>query len=198
MAVCWFPTPSLFTLKPVEVTMAETIRQTEGLPDLYPAAPDTLSTAAAALDEDFIWQRIEAYVAHRWSERSVEWIVEGCGDWQPPLSPATITAVSTWRSDAWETVTLSPSPLGGYHLPGGTYKFAGTVGDDEAEVPAAVLEAFRRLAEYVAAKAGKPGASSENISAGSISLSHRRDPAWMAQAIVNSGAGDLLRPYRRA
>lgn len=176
--------------------MADTLRQTEAIPTAYPDAP-TLSTAATALDADMIWQRIESYIAHRWTSRAVEWVVEGPGDWHPPLTPATITTVEIWQADAWETVTLSPSPVGGYVLPGcGPYKFAGTVGS--GDVPAAVTEAFRRLAEYMAGKAGKPGARQESIGAGSISLSHTRSPAWMAEAIKNSGAGDLLRNYRRA
>ena len=48
-------------------------------------ARSALSTAAAALDADMIWQRIEAYIAHRWTERDVTWIVEGPGEWHPPL-----------------------------------------------------------------------------------------------------------------
>lgn len=175
--------------------MATTIKQAEAVPATYPDAPSGLSTAAAALDADMIWQRIEAYIAHRWTERAVVWTVEGCGEWVPPLTPATISTVESWQSEAWEAVTLSASPLGGYCLPGGTYRFTGTVGS--GDVPSAVLEAFRRLAEYMAGSKGKPGASSESLSAGSISLSHRRSPAWMAQAMQNSGAGDLLRSYRR-
>jgi hypothetical protein len=177
--------------------MAITIQQTEGAPAAYPDAPDNLSTAAAALDPEMIWQRLEAYISHRWTARNVSWVVEGCGEWHPPLTPATIATVDVWRSEAWETVTLSPSPLGGYFLPGdGPYRFTGSVG--AGEPPAAVLEAFRRLAEYMAGKPGKPGAKSERISSGSISLSTTRSPAWMAEAMANSGAGDLLRPYRRA
>lgn len=176
--------------------MAVTIRQDEAMPASYPAAPQGLSAAAAAIEEA-VWQRIEAYVAYRWSERAVTWIVEGCGEWLPPLTPATITTVEIWRSEAWEAVTLNPSPFG-YCLPGGTYRFTGTVGVDEADVPGAVLEAFRRLAEYMAAKPGKAGVMSESISAGSISISSRRATDWIAQAMSNSGAGDLLRPYRRA
>ena len=177
--------------------MADTIRQNEAIPSAYPDAPDTLSTAAAALDADFIWQRIESYIAHRWTERDIEWIVEGPGIWNPSLTPATISTVEIWQANAWATVSLAPSPFGGYELPGcGPYRIAGTVGG--GDVPAAVVEAFRRLAEYMAGKAGKPGASSERIGAGSISLSHRRSPSWMAEAMQNSGAGDLLRSYRRA
>ncbi|MBX9452048.1 MAG: hypothetical protein KL801_09435 [Mesorhizobium sp.] len=178
--------------------MAETIKQTEGAPAAYPDAPEGLSTAAAALDPEMVWQRLESYVAHRWSERSIEWIVEGCGEWRPPLAPATITTIEVWRADAWEALTVPPSPVGGYIMPGGTYRFTGTVGVDDSDVPAAVLEAWKRLAEYMAQKAGKAGARSERVSAGSVSLSHTRSPSWMAEAMANSGAGDLLRNFRRA
>ncbi|MCB1489029.1 MAG: hypothetical protein KDJ88_16435 [Bauldia sp.] len=177
---------------------ATTIRQDENLPEAYPDAPDTLTAAAAALDPDFIWQRIESYIAHRWTARAVGWKVEGSGEWEPPLTPATIVSTMYWRGDDWDEATLSPGPFGGLILPGcGPYSIVATVGDTENDPPAAVLEAFRRLAEYMAAKAGKPGARSERIQAGSISLSHTRDEAWMARAIQNSGAADLLRPYRR-
>lgn len=180
--------------------MATTIRQTEELPDAYPTAPAGLSTAAAALNSEMIWQRLEAYTAHRWTERAVTWIVEGPGPWQPPLTPATIATVDVWSgADDWQTAELAPSPLGGYVLTGcGPYRFVGVVGDDLADVPAAITEAFRRLAEYMAGKIGKPGASSERISAGSITLAHSRAPSWIALAMQNSGAGDLLRQYRRA
>jgi hypothetical protein len=180
--------------------MAATIKQIEAAPEDYPATPSGLSTAAAALDAAMIWQRIEAYTARRWTERTVTWIVEGCGEWVPPLSPAVVTTVDVWSgADVWETATLTASPLGGYYLrASGPYRFTATVGDDDADVPAAVNEAFKRLAEYMAGKRGKAGASSESISAGSISLTHRRSASWMAEAMQNSGAGDLLRPYRRA
>lgn len=179
--------------------MTETLRQIEGAPASYPTAPAGLSAAAEALTPDFIWQRIEAYTAWRWSERAIEWVAEGPGQWHPPLTPATINTTEIWTGDAWQSATLSPSPLGGYDLPGcGPYRFVGSLGDDGADVPAVVLEAFRRLAEYMAVKPGKPGASSESVSAGSISISHNRSAEWMGRAMTNSGAGDLLRRYRRA
>lgn len=179
--------------------MAATIKQTESLPEEYPDLPENfLNAAAAALDPAMIWQRLESYVSHRWSERDVEWIVEGAGQWEPPLSPATVTKAEIWRGEAWTELTLPAAPLGGFLLSGhGPYRFTATVGDDDADVPAAVLEAFKRLAEYSAQSRGKAGARSERIGAGSISLSHSRSPSWLAEAIQNSGAGDLLRPYRR-
>ncbi|TJV53336.1 MAG: hypothetical protein E5Y01_03210 [Mesorhizobium sp.] len=176
---------------------ATTIKQTEGAPSAFPAAPSGLSTAAAALDPDMLWQRIEAYTAWRYTSRSIEWIVEGCGEWHPPLAPATISTVEVWQADAWQTATLSPSPVGGYCLPGdGPYRFTGTVGGDTA--PAAVQEAFRRLAEYMAAsKRGSPGATREKVVAGSVQVDKSRSASWAAEAMANSGAGDLLRNYRR-
>lgn len=179
--------------------MTTTLRQMEGVPASYPSAPDDLSTEAAALNPDFIWQRIEAYTVWRWSERPIEWVVEGPGHWRAPLNPATIGTTELWTGAAWGETTPSPSPLGGYELAGcGPYRFTGTLGDDDGDVPADVLEAFRRLAEYMAAKPGKPGASSESVSAGSVSLSHNRSAEWMGRAMINSGAADLLRRYRRA
>lgn len=176
---------------------ATTIKQTEAAPTAYPDAPEGLSTEAAALDADTIWQRIESYIAHRWTERAVTWIVEGCGEWNPPLTPATIATVETWRADAWEDIALRPSPLGGYVLPGGTYRFTGTAGG--GTVPAAVEEAFRRLAEYMAAESDTPGASSATVTVPDVAtVEISRSPSWMARAMSNSGAGDLLRPYRRA
>jgi hypothetical protein len=177
--------------------MATTIQQTEAIPDAYPDAPDGLSTAAAALAPALIWQRIESYIAFRWSARDVVWIAEGTGMWRPPLAPATIATCEIWNGTAWETVTLDPSPLGGFWLPGsGPYRFTGSVGS--GDVPAAVSEAWRRLAEYMAAKAGTPGATTDRIRAGTVEVERTRSESWMAAALQNSGAADLLRNYRRA
>jgi hypothetical protein len=176
--------------------MATTIKQAEGVPSAYPDAPDGLSTAAAALDADMIWQRIEAYIAHRYTSRTIEWIVVDCGEWQPPLAPATISTVERWNGSDWETATAQPSPAGGYCLPGGSWRFTGTVGG--GAVPEIVDEAFRRLAEYMAAaKKGAPGATHERVTAGSITVDKSRSDSWAASAMANSGAGDLLRQYRR-
>ncbi|MDF3810085.1 hypothetical protein [Rhodopseudomonas sp. BAL398] len=177
--------------------MATTIKQNESEPLTYPDAPEGLSAAAVAIPAPVIWERIEAYVAHRWAERDIEWLVEGPGEWSPPLAPATIATVEVWSAaDEWEACTPNASPFGGYWLSAtGPFRFTGTVGP--GEVPATVSEAYRRLAEYMAAKPGKPGATSESIDAGSISISHSRSASWLANAMINSGAGDLLRSYRK-
>lgn len=176
--------------------MPVTLKQTEGAPSSYPAAPSGLSDAAAAL-ATVAWQRIESYIAARYTSRSVAWIVEGCGEWCPPLSPATITTVEVWsRAGEWETVSLDPSPLGGFWLAAsGPYRFTGTVGG--GDVPASVNEAVRRLAEYLAQDPGDGGATSSRTDVTDIeSVSLSRSASWMARALQNSGAADLLRGFR--
>jgi hypothetical protein len=173
--------------------MAITIGQTEGAPDNYP--PSGLSPEPAYATA--IWQRIESYISHRFTPRAALFVVDGPGEWTPPLAPFFIDTTEVWsRAGEWESVELTASPLGGYFLPAtGPYRFTATVGDDDADVPAAVLEAFRRLSAYLDAARPKPGLRS--VTAGSVSVTYRDETA-IAQALQNSGAADLLRPYRRA
>jgi hypothetical protein len=154
------------------------------------------------MDPAIVWQRIESFIAWRWSARDVVWIVEGCGEWHPPLTPVTINTVEIWAGvDEWiEATDLSPSPYGGYFLPSpGPYRITGIAGNDDADVPEVVAEAVKRLSAYMAARPGTAGAyrTSVEIGGGGISETIARDEAWQARAIPNSGAGDLLRPYRR-
>ena len=183
--------------------MPALLKQTEATPAAWPAAPAGLTAAAAALSADMIWQRIEGYICFRWTARQVVWTVEGPGDWELPLQPATLTTAERWTGDAWENVTLQPGPCG-LSLPlAGPYRLTATVG--AGTVPAAVNEAFRRLAEYSASIGdygswkGAAGATSNsfNLSEG-VSYSTNRYADWQAKSMINSGAADLLRPYRRA
>lgn len=167
--------------------MADTISQVEAIPAAYPTA-----------DHDALWQRIEAYVAHRWTERSVVWIVDGPGHWRAPLTPVSGLSAEIWKNGAYEAVTLEASPMGGVVLPRGTYRITATVGADNA-VPAIAMRAFERLRDYIEAEpVGVPGASSYSINLGQISENYRRNPAYIARALEMSGAADLLRQYRRA
>lgn len=182
--------------------MAELVKETEAVPASYPMAPTGLSTKAAAIDPGVIWQRIEPYIRLRWREREVVWIVEGEGEWSPPLSPATVSTVEVWQATEWVETTPPVSPFGGIVLPGdGPYRITASVGSGTP--PAAVLEAFRRLAEYSAeiadysAAKGHAGATNVNSSLGQLSTSFDRSATWAARAMQYSGAADLLRPYRR-
>lgn len=183
--------------------MAVTLKQIEGMPDSYPDldSPSRQSDAAAALDPAVIWQRIESYVARRWTVRDVTWIVEGPGEWCPPLSPTTFTNIEVWSSDGeWEATMVDPAPTG-YWLPAsGPYRFSGVVGDVSPfdEAPPLVQEAYRRLAEYFVTHIETPDARSETTTIGSLTVPQTRSSSWMAEALHNSGAADLLRSYRRA
>lgn len=176
--------------------MSATLYQAEAQGS-YPDAPSGLSDAAAELDPDMVWQRIEAWCAWRWSARECVWIVEGPGEWLPPLRPATITLVERWDGAAYVPVNPPVGPLGGLVLPEGMFKITADVGT--GPVPANGAEAFRRLAEYFAATDTEaPGASEYTASVGPLSERYRRSPAHMAKALQNSGAADMLRKYRRA
>lgn len=177
--------------------MATTIQQIEDGPETYPPVPEGLSAGAAALNSAAIWQRIESYVGLRWTERGVVWVVEGPGDWVPPLLPANVQHVEIWNDIQWDKVELSPTPLGGYRLPEeGPYRFEATVGG--GDVPAGVTEAYRRLAEYLAAEGSLPGGVTKSASViGDLRVEAERSANWIAKALINSGAADLLRRYRR-
>lgn len=178
--------------------MVEVIRFTEATPVPDISAPEGLSTAAAAIASAAIWRRIEAWVNVRWAPRAVTWIVEGPGEFVPHLDGVTFSTVDRWNGSAYEAVTVSQGPLGGVLLAaGGPYRLLGTCGDTFAPAPA--QEAYRRLAEYLATTSTAPaGASSYEVNIGQLSEKIQISPTHMARALFNSGAADLLRPYRRA
>lgn len=166
--------------------MTVVLRQAEAVPAEYPTT-----------GHDALWQRIERHCAHRWTPRAVTWWIEGPGVFRPPLVPAVIDAVDRWHLGDTVTTTLAPAPLGGVEVPTGVFRVTATVGADNA-APEVVLEAFERLRGYVEARDfGAPGAHSLALREGQLSTSIRRKPEWLAQALVLSGAADLLRGYRR-
>jgi hypothetical protein len=165
----------------------------------WPLRPSGLSTAAAAIQPEVIWRRLEASIAWRWGLRPATFIVEGgCGSWRPPLYPLVAKTVEAWNGEAWEAVTLAADPLGGLTLGSAThYRLAGALGIDDTP-PEDVLEAYRRLAEYSTEKHGLDGSSSRTVElGGQLRESFERAPVWLARAMSYSGAADLLRPYRR-
>lgn len=190
----------------------ELLRQAEAAPVAWPVVQLPTAALLAGVDPGTVWRRIEAYVSHRWSPREIAWVVDGAGEWTPPLGPVQVLAAERWTGAAWESCNLFAGPLG-YELQGATYRVTATVG--AGPVPEDVAEAFRRLAEYFAATSAQrlvddpehrvtdpgalhPGASRLEMSEGEQSLTIERNPAHLARAIQNSGAADLLRPYRRA
>lgn len=179
---------------------AITLQQIEVEPASLPAVPSGLSSGAADL-LDVAWRRVECYISWRYSAREVTWVVEAPGEWVPPLQPAEVMNIEVWSAGEWtESGAVFAGPTA-YFLPmTGPWRITAEVGGGSPApvVPVAVAEAVRRLAEYMAADAGKPGVSSESASVGALTFSIRRDAAWQAKALQYSGAADLLRPYRRA
>jgi hypothetical protein len=193
--------------KTVVVIAATTLRQVETPPSSYPATPSGLSTKAAALAPALVWDRIEAWISYRWTARQVVWTVDGPGEWHPPLVPAVISTIERWDETlVWIADTLDASPFDGYQLRDWHchYRFTATVGGGSPAVPAALPEAYRRLAEYFAQAPhddDEPAGSTNFriiLAQREIEIEYQRSQSWLARCIHNSGAGDLLRPYRRA
>ncbi|WP_375160352.1 hypothetical protein [Bradyrhizobium sp. RDT46] len=170
--------------------MSTTLKQLEAVPETYP----TLDPAVP----DAVWARLESYIAWRFTPRAVTWVAEGPGAWCAPLAPAAISTVEIWNGATWEAVTLDAAPLASLRLPSaGPFKITAVVGSD-MNVPAIVAQAAQRLAGYMSAKPGTPGATTDRIQAGTVEIERSRSASWMASALQNSGAADLLRNYRRA
>lgn len=185
--------------------MVEVLKQQEVPPAAYPAVPDGLSVRALALDANALWQRIEAYTAHRFSEREVVWVIEASegADWCPSLTPIASHVAEKWEGGAWVAVTMPNGPLGLCVPSDGQFRVTAQVG--VGPVPKAVSEAFRRLAEYSVEIStdgmvgGHAAHQSHDVNiAGEMQESFARSQTWAAKALQLSGAADLLRPYRRA
>lgn len=188
--------------------MAVTMRQIEAVPETYPEITGLIFPLAEG-EGAWIWQRIESYIAHRYTARDVIWTVEGGGDWTPPLAPAVVTVAHRWDGVDWITASLSDGPYG-YCLPdGGPYSITATVGG--GDVPAAVMKAAMRLANYLTVRinsadpqlwATTSKGQGVNVEDGTGIVntedSWQRPKDWTANAMQLSGAADLLRPYRRA
>jgi lambda repressor-like predicted transcriptional regulator len=173
--------------------MTATLRIVEGAPD-YSKWP----IAAAGPDPAMVWARIDGWCTRRWHPRTIELIAEGPGEYVAPLQPVDVATTEVWSAAGeWDPIDLGFSPIGVWLPATGPYRLYGTAGSTE-QPPAEVFEAVRRLGVYMAEQAGKPGASSESITLDdAFSRTYHRASEWLARAMVNSGAADLLRPYRR-
>ncbi|MEM9705161.1 MAG: hypothetical protein AAF850_03695 [Pseudomonadota bacterium] len=195
--------------------MATTVRIEEAAVETYPEAA-TFEGPLSGVGEKLLrtaWERIESYITQRWTSRACTFVVKGSGDWEPPRHPFTATTIEIWADDVWEPVTVPVSPLGGFILRDeGPYRFVGTVGDGSTP-PRAVMEAVFRLAEYFGAAHSIPAdqrvatrtsvaehADDYGVIPGNLVPTTEREfanPTFLARALQNSGAADLLRPYRR-
>lgn len=159
----------------------------------YPTTPSGLSVAAAAIPPAVIWDRLYSYIAYRWGETHVSWRVQGCGEFRPRITPAVVHDVFYWSNSGWTLTTLKAGPLGVELSADNIWKIDATAGGEVMAVPAAVARAYVLLAEYMASAQKNP-AGVASLTSGQLSLRFTRDHA--ARALQQSGAADLLRPYR--
>jgi hypothetical protein len=178
--------------------MIEILAEVESTLEVDWPYPGGVSPEAAAVEPAVIWLRIEQWVAWRWSPRQVAWTLKGPGCWSPRLAPFSLEQAERWDGTGWASTELDPAPIG-YELGEGTFRVSGIAGDD-ADLPEEAIESYRRLAEYWASpRDHRPGSSSETINiGGDLSQTIDRPPGWLAKAMSNSGAADLLRRFRRA
>lgn len=177
--------------------MAKTIEIQESAPSSRPIIViAAIGNVAAILER--AWLRIEEWTAYRWAARNVVFIVDGAGEWTPPLSPFTLSTAESWQDDAWTPATLRPTALGGFVFDEcKTWRVTGVLGSTAAP-PENVMEAVRRLARYFS--------ETENSRAtdGGLRRIDRHEKTsvelqtgWSAKAMQYSGAADLLRSYRK-
>ncbi|MCX7565470.1 hypothetical protein OS189_03810 [Sulfitobacter sp. F26169L] len=177
--------------------MTDLLDEIEATPATYPASPIGMSDPASWIDAAIIWERIEAYTRTRYTPREVVWKIQGQAgsEWKPPLSPLVSRDAHFW-GDQWEGLALLDGPVGICFPFDGVYRITAQVG--YGTPPKAVTEAFRRLAEYMADDTDRAGVSSYSVNmGGAIQESYQRNAAHAARALQNSGAADMLRPYRR-
>ncbi len=193
--------------------MPTTLSIEEGIPE--DGYPDIVLQGDAQVAKlvDTAWQRVESWIAHRWGERPVTFIVEGPGEWVPPLRPFTAATIEVWSDSAWVETIVGPSPLGGFCLGSiGPYRFTGACGSTD-EPPRAVKEAVFRLAEYFQGIDEIPASQrplskfrtdaepfeTDALPGTIIREVEREQPNanWIARAMQMSGAADLLRPWRK-
>ena len=156
-------------------------------------------------EDEALWRRIEQYIVWRWGERTVEWIIQGQGLFMPPLKPVTITVIERFNdygcpaypASAWIPQTPMRTPFGvNLQLPA-FYRIQGTAGQN-VPPPDDVLEAYTRLAEYVASVKddGRVGATSVTDTVPGVTLTVHRPVQSLSRALEYSGAADLLKAYR--
>lgn len=190
--------------------MSATLSIEEGQPTDWPAVDPADSEAIPSVPETdeaalrrlarAAWQRVEGYIGYRWGVRPATFIIDGPGCWVSPLKPFTATTREQWLDDSWVAVTLAPSPLGGYVLDqAGPYRLTGNLGSASAP-PQPVIEAVWRLAKYFEAAdlmpADERGLARHKLDLGTLSVEREQNPTWIARALQQSGAADLLRPWR--
>ena len=187
------------------------------------AYPDVPHAALALPDYGkpaaWVWQRIEKYCNWRWTPREVQIEVDGCGWISLPVRPLRVTKLEyfdemvsyRWSETSWTEFTPASAARqrgGKIYSPFNHTRITGIAGEDNP-APEAVIHAAVRLHTYLAhGSEGFPlWATSRSHTAetndgegvsSNRNESFQRPANYIAKAMQNSGAADLLRPYRRA
>lgn len=205
--------------------MAELMREVEGVPESWPVIPEAdlipitdITGQPVNSDLAWVWQRIEAYSRERWTPREVVWLVQGCGQWEPPLAPVRLMQIESWSGE-WQASAAKASPWGHIGLSGDAHRITARVGENNP-APPVVTKAAARLANYLAQQIDgadpdlwatkmrwivTPPDEAITVGEGTASItrghkteeSYERAADYIAKALQYSGAADLLRPYRR-
>ncbi|SLN10775.1 hypothetical protein PSJ8397_00042 [Pseudooctadecabacter jejudonensis] len=185
-----------------EATNRTVIEQEEISTAVYPDAPDGLSDAAAALSKEIVWDRLEQFTNYKIGQRSIQFRVcsnRGQPWWIPAERPFEITGIliADTTLDDYVATPVRPRADGAVNLEGKAALVTATVG--LATAPPLFLEAYKRLAEYFAAsQIGPEGVTRYSLSVGpDITEGYSKQATHTAKAMVNSGAADLLRKYRK-
>ncbi len=143
-----------------------------------------------------VWQRIEQYTNYRWPARRVEFALQGQGEFTPLVTPFKPESIKCWSAQKWRVAQMLKTAWCGVCLPFDTqWRLEGIAGDDSVP-PAEVLEAARRLSDYFC-QIQNDGRTMSATSLSGDDASVDLGAAWAAKAVQRSGAGDLLRRYRR-
>jgi hypothetical protein len=123
----------------------------------------------------------------------------------PPLKPVTITTIERFNDygcpaappGAWMQQKPRRTPFGVSLQSPAFYRIQGTAGEN-VPPPDDVLEAYTRLAEYIASVKddGRVGATSVTDTVPGVTLTVHRPLQSLSRALEYSGAADLLKAYR--
>ncbi|WP_420343520.1 hypothetical protein [Paenirhodobacter sp.] len=183
-------------------------------PETYPEVPrSALLMNDARGIPDWIWERIEAYCNWRWTPREAQIESDGGSGWFIlPVRPFRVTKIEWFDPHAdggyglWMESLPPSTPQRGWKMysPFSHCRITGIVGENNP-APPAVIQAAVRLHAYLGhtpesfpmwatGRTHTTGGGSSSTS----NESFQRPANYIAKAMQNSGAADLLRPYRRS
>ena len=179
--------------------MTKTLPIDEGRPEAWPAIVTTPWVPGNGFDPEAVWLRIECWIAYRWGERPCTFVVEGgCGSWRPPLVPFAVETIETWTA-AHGRRSRSAAPARRRRASARRWPIGSAA---RSARPTRRPRACSRLLvawpitppirKHILARRF----ADQQTDRDGASIAIDRAPNWTARVLANSGAADLLRPYR--